>query len=375
MEFRRSIAAILVVFIFTTFQSTSIAQENVESASIWIAIYDANGEILTMDRGIPFYIEGIGTSIVATSEIAETENSVYATAIYYDETTIIAEEEIQIIVYEPEYGICIFLMMEDTGFQTKFELGTLEEELELGQVCISGEGETYIETTEVEAYEAPFYKMDEVFSDAKPGLPVIRMDTEEIVGIVVNSEQWNYMLSMGDVLNVYVATLQAVEESSSSGDSGVADSTAENASGGGLFSGTSLWGMIVLILAVAVGVCIYSLSKKKKTDGYVDVDEGMPVLLGVSGIHIGNEFPLDQSIYMGRDTKVCNIIFTADTRGISSRHCQITVVNGVVQVTDLGSTYGTFLDNGTKLTPNMPYVLNRGDGFYLADRSYSYTIK
>ena len=42
---------------------------------------------------------------------------------------------------------------------------------------------------------------------------------------------------------------------------------------------------------------------------------------------------------------------------------------------DLGSTYGTFLPNGTKLTPNQQYLLKRGEGFCLANPKQRFTIE
>ncbi len=38
-------------------------------------------------------------------------------------------------------------------------------------------------------------------------------------------------------------------------------------------------------------------------------------------------------------------------------------------MTDLSSTYGTYLQNGQKLMPNTPYHIHSGDQFYLGERA------
>ena len=38
-------------------------------------------------------------------------------------------------------------------------------------------------------------------------------------------------------------------------------------------------------------------------------------------------------------------------------------------VTDLRSSYGTFLTNGTRLNPNVPYRMKSGESFYVGDKS------
>lgn len=50
------------------------------------------------------------------------------------------------------------------------------------------------------------------------------------------------------------------------------------------------------------------------------------------------------------------------------------IKNGKVLLMDLGSTYGTFLSDGTKLEPNKPYYLNYGQSFYLVDPANTFRI-
>ena len=55
--------------------------------------------------------------------------------------------------------------------------------------------------------------------------------------------------------------------------------------------------------------------------------------------------------------------------GVSSRHCQIFFdeQENLFVVTDLNSTYGTFLANGQRLAPNAPMKLTPGVSIYLGE--------
>ena len=43
-------------------------------------------------------------------------------------------------------------------------------------------------------------------------------------------------------------------------------------------------------------------------------------------------------------------------------------------ITDLGSSYGTFLGNGKKLTANVAEKLSAGDTFYLCDNTNRFVV-
>ena len=57
------------------------------------------------------------------------------------------------------------------------------------------------------------------------------------------------------------------------------------------------------------------------------------------------------------------------TPGVSSRHCQVHYDerDGVFVVTDLNSTYGTFLANGQRISPNTPVKLPPKSSIYLGE--------
>lgn len=109
-----------------------------------------------------------------------------------------------------------------------------------------------------------------------------------------------------------------------------------------------------------------------------------PMLRGVSGLYAGQTFALTRtpqspggvSLTIGRDPKSCNIVFPPDTPGVSSSHCSVRFdpqTDGFL-LTDLGSSYGTFLGGGKKLAAQVPERLTAGDSFYLADGGNRFVV-
>lgn len=107
-------------------------------------------------------------------------------------------------------------------------------------------------------------------------------------------------------------------------------------------------------------------------------------LRALSGEHKGKTFPLYdmREFTIGRNPQ-CAIRFRPDTQGVSGLHCKVEVecYSGIgtsqieVRLTDLNSTYGTYLGNGTRLTPNKAYQLRAGDTFLLANGGPAFLLE
>jgi pSer/pThr/pTyr-binding forkhead associated (FHA) protein len=95
-------------------------------------------------------------------------------------------------------------------------------------------------------------------------------------------------------------------------------------------------------------------------------------VLGVSGQHAGKSLSVGGGLVFGRDPKRCNVVFDADTRGISALHCRITRTETGLRLTDC-STYGTFLNN-ERIAPHLPVQLQAGDCFFLADVNEGFVV-
>lgn len=84
-----------------------------------------------------------------------------------------------------------------------------------------------------------------------------------------------------------------------------------------------------------------------------------------------------RQIIIGRDQKNCTIAFADKTPGVSNRHCSITwdENTGEFILTDLNSSYGTFLMDGRRLTPGVGQRLKPGDSFYLGEKGNWFRVE
>lgn len=85
----------------------------------------------------------------------------------------------------------------------------------------------------------------------------------------------------------------------------------------------------------------------------------------------------DAPILIGRDPSNCKLVYAEGTAGVSGRHCSISydAARGEFVLTDLRSTYGTFLMGGQKLNANVPYRLKPGEAFYVGDRANTIRVE
>lgn len=98
-------------------------------------------------------------------------------------------------------------------------------------------------------------------------------------------------------------------------------------------------------------------------------------IVGAGGIFSGTSFPVSGPVLLGRDPHRCSIVYPADAPGISSAHCEVRVSGSGLILTDLGSSYGTFLADGRKLTAHQPVELAPGSSFYLASQENSFQVE
>ena len=99
------------------------------------------------------------------------------------------------------------------------------------------------------------------------------------------------------------------------------------------------------------------------------------VITGMKGMLANQSFPVGGSLVLGRNAQKCNVCFPMDAQGISGVHCQIRQAGGGYEIVDLGSSNGTYLGSGQKLTPNVPAALPDGMFFYLGSAEQLFQIK
>lgn len=140
--------------------------------------------------------------------------------------------------------------------------------------------------------------------------------------------------------------------------------------------------LIVIVLVVAL-ILRKKHAKAPESQPQPEVVVAPPVpepdtslrLQGQSGYFAGRRFALNAQVRIGRDPSRNDLVYPENTQGISGTHCVLLMDgNGQLFIKDLGSTYGTFLGNGQRLTANISVQLAKGDSFYLGSEKERFVI-
>ena len=146
-------------------------------------------------------------------------------------------------------------------------------------------------------------------------------------------------------------------------------------------------GLLNLHVLAALAFCIVAYVRDRDIGpAYGNAVNGSPVsgsyappsytlrLVCVSGPLTGQSYALGSGV-LGIGTDPSNIIrLPAGTPGISRRHCCVSWHGSAPQLTDLGSSYGTFLIDGRKLPPQNPAELSVGSRFYLGSTGCMFQV-
>lgn len=141
-----------------------------------------------------------------------------------------------------------------------------------------------------------------------------------------------------------------------------------------------LIGIALLAVAVLLIVIVVFIGKGKKkapadpvqSKLQENVQSKRAMLRSMSVQHNGMSYALGQTpVMIGRDAANCAIAYREGTPGVSKRHCSVSwnPDTGEFLVTDLNSSYGTYLLNGQRLEPNIPYHLKAGESFYVGENT------
>lgn len=134
-----------------------------------------------------------------------------------------------------------------------------------------------------------------------------------------------------------------------------------------------------VVVIAAAAVVVLMMAKKKKTAPAASAPAAQgganAAIICEKGLLAGRTFPIGSSVIMGRDTQRCGICFPVDAKGISGVHCEIRKTAKGYEIIDRGSSYGTLLGSGQKLTPNVPVFLPDGTYFSLGSAEQLFHIK
>lgn len=227
-------------------------------------------------------------------------------------------------------------------------------------------------------------QIDVSIGHGNSGGPIVN-ENGEVVGISAwgytndNAEEAAYAVNIDEIitlLNIYSVPYTLVSESETGGDKTVIYIAA---------------GAAVLLIVILVIVFV-SLSKKKGKDTppvvsppptapassavrssaqAASADDSGYRLQGVSGALEGRRIMIrkDVSLTIGRNAEVCNVAYPAATAGVSGKHCQVWYDHGSIWIKDLGSSHGTFLTAGVRLSSGQSVQIRPGEQISLGSQS------
>lgn len=123
---------------------------------------------------------------------------------------------------------------------------------------------------------------------------------------------------------------------------------------------------VVIGIAVLLAIIIFTLavinkkeSNLKFKDKYIKITDGTLK---------GKVYKFEGKLSIGRDPGKCDIVYPVDEPGISALHCTIQMQGKECYLADNFSKYGTYLEDGTKITSSLPYkIKNEKFAFYIAE--------
>ncbi len=364
------------------------------------------GEILALDSQGNI-IAASGASVVTLSNgqevcightVAYSEGATYA--FVFGENV----EQVQLLEVYSEYGLLIFSVPSFCEGLPQGSAGGINNQTLLWELSLDAENiMTWIDCYLI-GQSGFMWQVDSQGAAATPMLGglVIDTTTRNAIGIIIDNKN-NIFCDLDSLVNIMENGTANTSESTESPqtespqteaateDGGQGTQTTESTpeesggtgAGGGSDKSSVSYGFVVFIIVIVLIILALAVRKgnqenhnfEREYSGLDEINEGPISLECISGEHKGVVIPLDETIILGRDSEKCNLVFPGNTQGISGVHCKICRWDDNIELTDMGSTYGTYLEDGTKLSPNAPRMLKVGDGFYLADRKYFYRIK
>ena len=138
-----------------------------------------------------------------------------------------------------------------------------------------------------------------------------------------------------------------------------------------------------LVAAAAAAVAVALVVKKRKKAAPATPPAKAPSandsgyrLQGVAGALEGRRFALPSSgqLILGRDPARCTVTLPTTTAGVSGCHCAVWVENGELYLKDMGSTHGTFVSPGSRLSGGQTIRLRPGEAFWLGGQAQTFVV-
>lgn len=414
-------AAVLLVGLCTVFGvSAASAVEDAEQSVVLVTVN--NDE----QAGSGFAIGKIGENpqyiITNCHVICDNQNNVYNDITVYFSAAAKKSVSAEVVAADLSKDLCVLELPEPTAERKPATLcksdsvSKGDEVFILGYPAYATAGKNYLtydknditstkgsisQKTRVNnsgAIGTNVYMTDALIDNGNSGGPMIN-ENGEVIGIATwsidskdesgnNRTDGGYATIVDELIpilnsNSVPYTLSTEVSSSNSDEDVAADAQPQPAS-----NNTMMIVIIAAVVVIAVVVVIIVISKNKKPAAApapamnamnvappMQQNRGGAVITGMKGIMANRSFNINGSIVLGRNSQKCNVCFPVDSKGISGVHCQIRQANGGYEIMDLGSSNGTFLGSGQKLTPNVPVFIPDGTYFYLGSAEQLFQIK
>lgn len=375
-KLRRCLLAALTVILLWNLGSMEAKAASVDQENNLVVVYgkDEKGSTVAVNGLLIASSKGSPVVVTAATNVWEELGTCYV------EGPAVEAQEITLKANDFESGLAVFQTNLSEGGCESSDIASYDN-LTPYQVAwaegldLSKEGDTWSDLVSAEVTmisseysminNRRFVKLINEVSGNLIGGPIV-LDDGRVAGIQMKVEGGYYwFISMDEVMDV-------VDQNS---DGGI---------GLPSLSGSTFFLCLIPIFGVIfiLSAILYRSSEKKRKAAGKEEFANVLVLGGESGLQLRGvgghfndvKFPLEEKIIFGRDTSQCFAIYPKEVQGISRLHCSVEIKNGKVLLIDLGSTYGTFLGDGTRLEPNVPYYLNYGQSFYLVDPINTFRI-
>lgn len=374
-KLRGCILAVLTVFLLWNSGSME-ARASIDQKNNLVVVYG------TDEKGSTIIVNGLlianskGNSFVVTlaTSIWEELNS------YSIEGPAVEAQEVTLKENDSKSGIAIFQTNLNDGGCKNSDIASYDN-LVPYQIAwaegidLSKEGDTWENVVSKEATmvsseyqlinDRRYIRLVNQVSGNLVGGPIV-LDDGRVAGIQMRiDDEYYWFITMDEVMDMV-------------------DKNSEGAVGLPALDGSTFFLCLIPAFAVVfiISAILYRSSEKKRKANGKEEFANVLVLGGESGLQLRGigghfndvKFPLEEKIIFGRDASQCFAVYPKEVKGISRLHCSVEIRGGKVLLVDLGSTYGTFLEDGTKLEPNVPYCLNYGQAFYLVDSANAFRI-
>lgn len=104
------------------------------------------------------------------------------------------------------------------------------------------------------------------------------------------------------------------------------------------------------------------------------IPQSVVTIIGIAGPLQGKTFSDPQRLIIGREPSQCNVVLPPRTPGVSRRHCILERRQGEVYIMDVGSSSGTFFQNGNGQRLPINQWIKVTDNFYLGSPNVMFSV-